>query len=171
MVSILRWFTFSQADIQDLKSKLRAGKNEKSEGYQKFAAAQFYENLTKEQYAGSYRPRLSIFNSSRDALNPFVNAETLRNRLWVIDHYRFRYGAAHTYWLHSFLSRSLNKVNKYKFNYLLKAFLAYNVYARYQTYKYVDDMTFMSESQRGMHRGPIAISAAVLGATCLLIWK
>ena len=110
---------------------MKAGKNEKSEGYQKFAAAQFYENLTKEQYAGSYRPRLSIFNSSRDALNPFVNAETLRNRLWVIDHYRFRYGAAHTYWVHTFLSKTFKNVNKYKFNYLLKAFLAYNVYSRY----------------------------------------
>jgi hypothetical protein len=98
-----------------------------------------------------------------------VNAETLRNRLWVIDHYRFRYGAAHTYWVHTFLSRALNNVNKYKFNYLLKAFLTYNVYSRYQTYKYVDDMTFMTENQRGMHRGPIFVSAATLGVVCLLI--
>jgi hypothetical protein len=112
---------------------------------------------------------LSIFNSSRDALNPFVNAETLRNRLWVIDHYRFRYGAAHTYWLHTFLSRTLKNVNKYKFNYLLKAYLAYNVYSRYQNYKYVDDMTFMSETQRGMYRGPIVVSAAALGVVCLLV--
>ena len=37
---------FLQADIEDLKSKLRAGKNEKSEGYQKFAAAQFYGKFT-----------------------------------------------------------------------------------------------------------------------------
>jgi hypothetical protein len=158
-----------QANIHDLKSKLKAGKNEKSEGYQKFAAAQFYENLTKEQYAGSYRPRLSIFNSSRDALNPFVNAETLRNRLWVIDHYRFRYGASHTYWVHTALSRAFKRVNTYKFNYLLKAFLAYNVYSRYQTYKYVDDMTFMSETQRGMYRFPIVAGTAAFGAVCLLI--
>jgi hypothetical protein len=148
---------------------LRAGKNEKSEGYQKFAAAQFYENLTKEQYAGAYRPRLSIFNSSRDALNPFVNAETLKNRLWVIDHYRFRYGAAHTYWVHTALSRSFANVNRYKFNYLLKAFLAYNVYSKIQTYNQVDEMTFMSETQRGQHRLPILTGTAVLGAVCLLI--
>jgi hypothetical protein len=112
---------------------------------------------------------LSIFNSSRDALNPFVNAETLRNRLWVIDHYRFRYGAAHTYWVHTFLSKTFTRVNRYKFNYLLKAFLAYNIYSRYQTYKYVDDMTFMSENQRGMYRGPIVAGVGAFGAVCLLI--
>ena len=112
-----------------MKSKLKVGKNEKSEGYQKFAAAQFYENLTKEQYAGAYRPRLSIFNSAKDALNPSVNTETLRNRLWVIDHYRFKYGAAHTYWMHTFLGNQASKLRKYKFNYAFKAFLAYQIYA------------------------------------------
>ena len=30
------------ADIDQLKEKLRQGKNEASEGYQKFASAQFY---------------------------------------------------------------------------------------------------------------------------------
>jgi hypothetical protein len=61
------------------------------------------ENLTREQFSGSFRPRLQIFNSARDALNPHANATTLRNRLWVIDHYRFRYGAAHHYWVHTAL--------------------------------------------------------------------
>jgi hypothetical protein len=98
-----------------------------------------------------------------------VNAETLRNRLWVIDHYRFRYGASHTYWVHTALSRALKRVNTYKFNYLLKAFLAYNIYSRYQTYKYVDDMTFMSENQRGMYRFPIAAGTAAFGAVCMMI--
>lgn len=30
------------ADVNELKSKLKTGKNEDSEGYQKFASAQFY---------------------------------------------------------------------------------------------------------------------------------
>jgi hypothetical protein len=38
------------------------GKNEKIDGYQKFASAQFYENLTREQYAGSFRPKIQMFN-------------------------------------------------------------------------------------------------------------
>ena len=152
-----------------MKTKLKAGKNEKSEGYQKFAAAQFYENLTKEQYAGAYRPRISIFNSTRDALNPYVNAETLRNRLWVIDHYRFRYGASYTYWVHTLLQKTGSNLNRYKFNYLLKAFFAYQVYSKVQAYNYVDSMTFMTESQRNMHRGPILGSTLAFGAVCLLI--
>ena len=152
-----------------MKSKLKAGKNEKSEGYQKFAAAQFYENLTKEQFAGAYRPRISIFNTSRDALNPYVNAETLKNRLWVIDHYRYRYGSAYTYWVHTLLGNMGRGLNKYKFNYLLKAFLWYQVYSKYQNYKYIDDMTFMSEPQRNLHRAPIFSSVVAFGAVCLII--
>ena len=155
--------------MEDLKAKLKAGKNEKSEGYQKFAAAQFYENLTKEQYAGAYRPRLSIFNSAKDALNPAVNTETLRNRLWVIDHYRFRYGAAHTYWLHTLLSKGGAKLYKYKFNYALKAVLAYQVYAHYQTLKRMDEITFLTGPQRGQLTLPIAASSGALAAACLLI--
>ena len=92
---------------------------------------------------------MSIFNSSRDALNPFVNAETLRNRLWVIDHYRFRYGAQHTYWMHSLLGKAGNKLFKYKFNYALKGLLAYQVYAHYQTLKRMDEITYLTGPQRG----------------------
>jgi len=102
-------------------------------------------------------------------LNPFVNAETLRNRLWVIDHYKFRYGAGHTYWVHSALSRAFKNVNRYKFNYLLKAFLAYNVYSKYQTYKYVDEMTFLTHTQKGALTIPIITGSVALGAACLLI--
>ena len=79
--------------------------------------------------AGQYRPRLMLFNSARDALNPLVNTTTLKNRLWAIDHYKFRYGAAHTYWVNTLLHRSAVHLNKYKFNYGVKLFLAYNVYA------------------------------------------
>ena len=43
------------------------------------------ENLTKEQYSGNYRNRLPMLNSSRDSLNPAVNLETLKNRLWVAE--------------------------------------------------------------------------------------
>jgi hypothetical protein len=46
------------------------------------------ENLTKEQFSGEYRTRLPKMNASRDSLNPALNLETLKNRLWVIEHYR-----------------------------------------------------------------------------------
>ena len=35
------------ADIDQLKEKLKQGKNEASEGYQKFASAQFYGKLNR----------------------------------------------------------------------------------------------------------------------------
>lgn len=126
------------------------------------------ENLTKEQYAGQYRPKLSIFSSSKDALNPSLNAEKLKNRLFVIDHYKYRYGVNHTYWVHSALAKSANKLNKYKFNYALKAFLAYNVYSKYKNYKFMDDMTFMSDTQRGEHYANVAFGSAAFTAACLL---
>ena len=81
--------------------------------------------MTKEQYAGSYRPKLMIFSATRDALNPQLNTESLRNRLWVIDHYKFRYGAAHTYWVHSALQKYFSHINKFRNNYAVKAFLAF----------------------------------------------
>jgi hypothetical protein len=58
------------------------------------------ENLTKEQYSGNYRSKLPMLNASRDTLNPVLNAETLKNRLWVIEHYRTLHGIEHAYWPH-----------------------------------------------------------------------
>lgn len=106
------------------------------------------ENLTKEQYAGSFRPRLTIFDSSRDALNPMVNTETLRNRLWVIDHYKYRYGANHTFWVHTLLGKAFGNLNRYKFNYAVKAFLLYSAFSKYQNYRYVNEMSFLTDTQR-----------------------
>ena len=81
--------------------------------------------MTKEQYAGSFRPKLMVLNATKDALNPKMNAEILRNRLWAIDHYKFRYGAAHTYWVHAALQKFFTHLNKYRNKYAVKAFLAF----------------------------------------------
>lgn len=89
------------------------------------------ENLTSEQYAGAYRPKLSIFSATRDALNPKVNTTKLRNRLWVIDHYRYRYGAHHTFWLHAAMRKYGTHLWKYKVNYGVKALAAFLVYNSY----------------------------------------
>ena len=43
----------------------------------------------------------------------------------VIDHYKYRYGEQHTYWVHQMMTKVFRNVNNYKFNYLFKAFLAY----------------------------------------------
>jgi hypothetical protein len=92
--------------------------------------------LTRESYAG-VKPKLIVFSPARDALNPNVNVAALKNRLWTIDHYKFRYGADHTYWVHAGLRRLANNVGKYKFNYIVKAFLAYQAYRQYSNYTYI----------------------------------
>ena len=124
--------------------------------------------MTKEQYSGQYRPTVNIFNVSRDVMNPELNTELLKNRIRLIDYYKYRHGVNHTYWVHSFLSRQGNKLNKYKFNYAIKAFLAYQVYSKYKNYRFVDDMTFMTNEQRVAHASPVVTSAGVFTLACLL---
>ena len=86
------------------------------------------ENLTKEQYSGNYRNRLPLLNSSRDSLNPVINLDTLKNRLWVADHYRLLNGIEHAYWPHYTIRNVGCHLWKFKFNYAVKAFFAYQVY-------------------------------------------
>ena len=66
------------ADIDTLRNKLIAGKNEHSGGYQKFATAQFYENLTAEQYSGVVPRQINALSVSKDTLNPMLNANVLK---------------------------------------------------------------------------------------------
>ena len=106
---------------------------------------------------------------TRDALNPRVNAEVLRNRLWVIDHYKFRYGAQHTYWVHYSLRNLGRHVWSYKFNYLAKGLLAYNAYRSYAIYQKADSESFMGESQRNSHRMSILANAGLFTGVCLII--
>jgi hypothetical protein len=47
------------------------------------------ENLTKEQYSGNYRKQFSLLSASRDTLNPKLNLENLKNRLWVMEYYKY----------------------------------------------------------------------------------
>lgn len=128
------------------------------------------ENLTKEQYSGAYLPKLSIFSVTRDALNPRMNTEILRKRLWTIDHYRFRYGAKHTYWVHFALQKYGKMLWTYKLNYGLKAVLFYNAYSTYQAYNKADSEAFLGETERTVsHRIPVCFSTGVFAGACLLI--
>ena len=157
------------ADVQELKDKLKTGKNETSDGYQKFASAQFYENLSSEQYAGAYRPKLTIFSATRDALNPQVNTTKLRNRLWLIDHYRYRYGAQHTFWLHAAMKGLGTKLWKYKFNLGAKACAGYLIYNSYSTYSIANEQTFLSDKQKALYYGNGIIYTAGFTGLCLII--
>ena len=125
--------------------------------------------MTREQFAGSYRPRLQIFNSARDALNPHANAANLRNRLWVIDHYRFRYGAAHHYWVHTALSKIAKNVKTYGANYAVKALIGYQIYSSIQTYQHVNQNTLMTTPAKVHYGLPVVFYTGVFGAVSLFI--
>jgi hypothetical protein len=101
-------------------------------------------------------------------LNPNVNANILKNRLWVIDHYRYRWGADHTYWVHTALKRMAVNANRYKFNYAAKGFLLYQGYTAYQNYRYVDQMSFMSNVERVSYQTPILAWGGVFMGACAL---
>jgi len=107
----------------------------------------YIENLTKEQYSGNFRNRLAKLNSSRDSLNPAVNLENLKNRLWVTEHYRLLHGIEHTYWPHYTMKNVGRRIWKYKFNYGLKAFFLYQVFREIQNYRYINSVKFLSADQ------------------------
>ena len=102
-------------------------------------------------------------------MNPRVNAEVLRNRLWVIDHYKFRYGAQHTYWVHYALRNLSRHAWTYKFNYLAKGLLAYNAYRSFSGYYKADAESFLTETQRNGHRFSILTNSAIFTGACLII--
>ncbi len=129
----------------------------------------YLENLTKEQYSGNYRNRLPTLNSSKDSLNPAMNLETLKNRLWVAEHYRLLHGVEHAYWPHYTMRNIGLHLNKYKFNYAVKAFFAYQVYREVQNYRYINSVTFISTDQQMAHFGSIAWTGFLATAVALLI--
>jgi hypothetical protein len=148
---------------------LIAGKNEQTQGFQKFANAQFYENLTKEQFSGNYRNAIAPLNASRNSLNPAVNLEKLKNRLWVAEHYRLLHGVEHAYWPHYAMRNVGTHLNKYKFNYLVKAFFAYQVYREVNNYQYMQQVKFLTTSEGAKLGAQVAWTTFLFGSVCLLI--
>lgn len=129
------------------------------------------ENLTKEQFSGNYRNRLPMLNSSKDSLNPVANLETLKNRLWVTEYYRLLHGVEHAYWPHYTMKNVGNHLFKYKFNYAVKAFFAYQVYREIQNYRYINSVTFISTDQQFSHFGSIAWAGFLATSVAMLIWE
>ena len=98
-----------------------------------------------------------------------MNTELLRKRLWTIDHYKFRYGAKHTYWVHYALGNAARHCWTYKFNYLAKGALAYYTYNQWAAYNKADEENFLSEKQRTGYRCSVGVAAGAFVGTCLLI--
>lgn len=112
-----------------------------------------------------------MLNSSRDSLNPAINLETLKNRLWVAEHYRLLHGVEHAYWPHYLMRNVGGHLKKYKFNYAIKAFFIYQVYREVQNYRYTTSVAFLRTDQQFEHFGSIAWNGFLATALCLLIWS
>jgi hypothetical protein len=127
------------------------------------------ENLTKEQFSGDYRRKNQLLNASRDTLNPAVNLETLKNRLWVTEHYRLLHGVEHAYWPHFVLKNVGNHLWKYKFNYGIKGYFVFNLFRVIQNYRYQQSVVFLKTDEQFNHVRSIAWNGFVTGAVFLLI--
>lgn len=108
-------------------------------------------------------------NSSRESLNPAVNLETLKNRLWVAEHYRLLHGVEHAYWPHYTMRNVGGHLFKYKFNYAVKAFFVYQLYREVQNFRYVNSVSFLSTDQQFSHLTNIAWTGFLASAVALLI--
>jgi hypothetical protein len=139
------------------------------QGYQKFANAQFYENLTKEQFSGNYRDKLAPLSSSQNALNPAASLDIAKNRLWVAEHYRLLHGVEHAYWPHYTMRNVGCHLNKYKFNYIVKAFFAYQVYREVNNYRYLNQVSFLTTSESLRQGTQIAWNTFLFAGVSLLI--
>eukprot|EP00347_Sterkiella_histriomuscorum_P000109 403377146 len=151
-------------DIQDLKSKLIAGKNEELHGLQSFANAQFYENLTKEEFTGTQtNAHLQNLSQTSTALNPVANLELMKTRLAVAEYYRLLHGEQHAYWVHYTLRNVGRHLNKYKFNYAIKGYLVFTIYNEIAHYRYQNSIRFLKmneQMQMGLQIGWQGLVAA-----------
>ena len=98
-----------------------------------------------------------------------MNLQTLKNRLWVTEHYRLLHGVEHAYWPHFFLRNMGAHVFKFKFNYALKGFFAYQCYRDVQNYRYVNANTFISSDKQFEHLAQIAWTGFLATSVALLL--
>ena len=135
------------SDIQRLKEKLQEGSNQ-TEGHDKFIQGQYYENLTREQYSRNFRNDLKYLNPARDALNPKINLDLLKQRLAQLERIEAQIPERYRYWPHYAIQRWGNYLNRYKYNHLIKAFLAYNLYRELKNANYLHRVSFLTFDQQ-----------------------
>ena len=127
-----------------MKEKLIAGKNQNNQGVSKLRRAQFYENLTKEQYTGAVPKDITTQGASPDTLNPLLNTQRLKSRLQLIEAYRYKHGVMYARWPHFVMQKVGSNLWRYKFNYAVKGLAAFMLYQEYANWKYMDSVAILS---------------------------
>jgi hypothetical protein len=86
-----------------------------------------------------------MLSASRDTLNPLLNANNLKARIDLIEHYKQVHGK-HAFWPHYFMQRVATHFMKFKFNYAVKGFATYLVWREVALYKHLKATSFMTIS-------------------------
>lgn len=130
--------------------------------------AQFYQNLTKEKYNGVATRSTTPLSVSRDTLNPLLNYAKLKDRMDLIAEYEARAGPLR-YWPHHAMNRFATHVMKYRFNYAVKGFFLYLVYADLSQIAHKRRTQFVTIQEDTMLKMTLATHTGAFAAVCLLI--
>lgn len=95
--------------------------------------------------------------------------ETLKNRLFVTEHYRLLHGVEHAYWPHYMMRNMGNHLWKFKLNYGVKAFFIYQVAREVQHYKHLNRVSFMSTDEQMSKALSICWCSLLATGVCLAI--
>lgn len=126
--------------------------------------------MTKEQYSGEFRPRISAFDGSRDQLNPLLNSNVLKQRLALIAHYKSANGGhMYQHWVHYALRNMWTHLYRYKVNYAVKGFAGYMVYRDIQNFQHMNSVQFMTYQQQAALARPAALNLGVFLGLCAFI--
>jgi hypothetical protein len=110
-----------------------------------------------------------VLSVSRDTLNPLLNTETLKNRLNVIEHYRYINGVEMAHWPHFAMNRFAKHVMRFKFNYAIKGFAAYLIYRDIAQYRQMKATSYVTFQQDVVAGGAFAFHTGVFAGLCALI--
>lgn len=116
----------------------------------------------------SKRPS-GLLSVSRDTLNPLLNTETLRNRLAVIEHYKYLHGVQRAHWPHFAMQRAARYLMRYKVNLLVKAGAGYLVYNDYQHWRVMHETTLPTLQQEANMFMNMGIHTGAFLGLCFLI--
>lgn len=74
----------------------------------------------------------------------------------------------HAYWPHYWIGRTATRLNKYKFNFLLKGFLIYSSYKGYAEYYHAKNNRFLGLDEMIMYSANIVYLSALTGTALML---
>jgi hypothetical protein len=125
--------------------------------------------LTKEKFSGVSKRPSGILSVSRDTLNPLLNTETLRNRLNVIESYKYMYGVEHAHYPHYAMQRFSKHFMRYKFNYAVKGFALYLMYRDISQFRKMNNQSYVTIYGEIIFGAQLGFHTAMFAGLCAFI--